>query len=204
MHKRVLSLFGSICRMPESAVEKQLAYRQLSIKSVNSRCWYIQKRTILLKYNLPPALDLLSSSYTKYSWKKIVRNAVDTYWVSRITGEDERHKSLQLLNIQAFTPGKSHTLLNMTTGATREASRIHARLMIATGTYVLQTNRAAYNQNNCDARCQLCGEEDETFSHFLRECLALEETRHPIMQDVFKAIDDIQNRMATTHLELGP
>ena len=80
--------------------------------------------------------------------------------------------------------------------------------MVATGTYVLQTNRAAYNQDNyCEARCQLhvhvCGEEDETLSHFLLWCSALEETRHPIMQDVFKAIDDIQHRMATTRLELS-
>ena len=113
-------------------------------------------------------MELLSSSYMKYSWKKIVRNSVDAYWVSRITGEAERHKSLQLLNIQAFTWGYT----------------IHARLMVATGTYVLQTNRAAYNQNNCDARCSLCGEYDETLSHFLLECSALEETRHPIIQDV--------------------
>ena len=68
---------------------------------------------------------------------------------------------------------------------------------------VLQTNRAAYNQNNCDSSCQLCGEEDETLSNFLLEYSALEETRHPIMQDVYKAIDDIQHRMVTTRLELG-
>ena len=54
--------------------------------------------------------------------------------------------------------------------------------MVATGTYVLQTNRAAYNQEKkCDARCQLCGEDDETLSHFLLECSALEETRHPML-----------------------
>ena len=53
--------------------------------------------------------------------------------------------------------------------------------MVATGTYVLQTNRAAYNQNNCDARCQLCGEDDETLFHLLLECSALEETRHHML-----------------------
>ena len=68
---------------------------------------------------------------------------------------------------------------------------------------VLQTNRAAYNQNNGDASCQLCGEEDEVLSHILLEYSDLEETRHPIMQDVFKAIDDNQHRMAITRLELG-
>ena len=42
MHKRVLSLIRSICRTPESAVEKQLVHRQLSVKSINSNNWYIQ------------------------------------------------------------------------------------------------------------------------------------------------------------------
>ena len=58
-------------------------------------------------------------------------------------------------------------------------------------------------RKKCDARCHLCGEDDETLFHFLLECSALEETRHPIMKDVFKAIDDIQHRMTTTRLELG-
>ena len=182
--KRALSLFGGICRMPASSVEKQLAYRQLNVKSISSNSWYIQIRAILLKYNLPPALDLLSSSYSKYSWKRVVRNAVDTYWVSKITGEAEMHRSLQFLNIRSFVPGKSHPLLNVITGSAREASRIHARLMIATGTYVLQTNRASYSQNACEATCLL-------------ECSALEETRRPILQEVLKARDDVQRPNGT-------
>ena len=34
IHKWALSLFGNVCQLPETAVEKQLAYRQLSVKSI--------------------------------------------------------------------------------------------------------------------------------------------------------------------------
>lgn len=41
IHKRALSLFGNVCRLEESTVEKQLARRQLSVKSIDSSSWYI-------------------------------------------------------------------------------------------------------------------------------------------------------------------
>ena len=110
------------------------------------------------------SLDILCSSYSKYARKRVVRNTVDTYWVSKITGEADRHRSLQFLNIRSYMPGKSHPLLNVITWSTREASRIHARLMVATCTYILQTNKDTFNQNDCDATCLLCGEDGETLS----------------------------------------
>ena len=144
------------------------------MKSINSNSWYIQIRAFLLKYNLPQlwicSVRLIQS---------IPGNAVDRYWVSKITGVTERQRSLQLLNIRLFVPEKSYPLLNVITVFTREASRIHARLMVATGTlgsFVLQTYRATYNQNDCDATCLLCDDDDETLSHILLECSALEET----------------------------
>ena len=140
-------------------------------------------------------MDLLSSSYSKYSWKRVVRNAVDTYWVSKIIGEAERHRSLQFINIRPFTPGKSHPLLNVITGSARVASRLHDRLKVATGTYVLQTNRVTYNQNDCDSTCLLCGDDDETLSHFLLKCPALKEIRCPILREILKARNGVQRHI---------
>ena len=201
IHKRAVSLFGNVCRLPETAVEKQLAFRQLSVKSIQSSSWYIQIGTILLKYNLPPALDLLSSAYTKFIWKKTVRYAVHAYWVNKITTEAGRHKSLQFLNTQSYIPGKSHPLLHIVTGSTRKASRIHARLLVATGTYYLQTNRAAFRQCASDAICLLCGMTEETLFHFLLECPSLGLIRGPIMQEILDVVHDVTQ--STGQLSIG-
>ena len=44
IHKRILILYGSICRLDESSIEKQLARRQLTVKGVDSYSWYIEVR----------------------------------------------------------------------------------------------------------------------------------------------------------------
>ena len=41
VHKRILALFGSICRLNEDSVEKRLCRRQISVKSYSSHSWFI-------------------------------------------------------------------------------------------------------------------------------------------------------------------
>ncbi|MEW8547754.1 MAG: reverse transcriptase family protein, partial [Candidatus Thiodiazotropha sp.] len=53
IHSRALTLFGSICRLDEEAVEKQVARRQLSVKGDNSCSWFVDLRNLLWKYELP-------------------------------------------------------------------------------------------------------------------------------------------------------
>ncbi|CAC5371114.1 unnamed protein product [Mytilus coruscus] len=65
IHKKILSLFGNICRQPHDSLEKQIAYRQLLMKTDDSHSWFIIVKTILAKYNLPSALYLLDSQIQK-------------------------------------------------------------------------------------------------------------------------------------------
>ena len=72
VHKRALSLFGSICRLDETAaVEKQLARRQLAVKSIDSSSWYISIRKILTKYSLPDGWNLLDNPPQKQGGKPL-------------------------------------------------------------------------------------------------------------------------------------
>ena len=56
IHKRVLSLFGNICRLEGTSTEVRLAERQLKVKDDSSHSWYIAVKNIMRKYGL---LDLL-------------------------------------------------------------------------------------------------------------------------------------------------
>ena len=91
------------------------------------------------------------------------------------------------MNCTMLIPGKCHPLLFNPSGGVHEASRIPVRLRIATGTYILQCNRAIYNQFECDSMCNLWGDADETLTHFLLECKALRECRQPIMAAIESA-----------------
>ena len=90
------------------------------------------------------------------------------------------------MNCMLFVPGKCHPLLTNRSGGAHEASRIPVRLRIATGTYILQCNRAIYNQFECGATCNLCDDADETITHFLLECKALQDKTRFILsrQDI--------------------
>ena len=48
----------------------------------------------------------------------------------------------------------------------QDINRIPTRLELATGNYMLQTMRTAYNQNPVDPICKLCNQAEETVSHF--------------------------------------
>ena len=45
---------------------------------------------------------------------------------------------------------------------------------VLTRTYILQTNRVKFNQNEVKPVCQLYKEDDETLQHFLINCKSLE------------------------------
>lgn len=55
------------------------------------------------------------------------------------------------------------------------------RAKITTGTYILQSTRAKFNQYQVSQRCPLCQMEDETLQHFLLECKSLEPVRKPFV-----------------------
>ena len=58
------------------------------------------------------------------------------------------------------------------------------KLKLAAGTYILQTNRAAFNQNDVKPTCLLCNDGDKTLAHFLRFCKSLETVRKSILGDL--------------------
>ena len=55
------------------------------------------------------------------------------------------------------------------------------KLMLVTSTYILQVNRASFNQNQVNPRCLLCHQGDGTEEIFLLKCPALAGVRNPII-----------------------
>ena len=60
-----------------------------------------------------------------------------------------------------------------------------------TGTYIFQTNRVVFNQNNqIDPTCMLCKSVEETLRHFLLQCETFDCVRHPILRDLKYRLKD--------------
>ncbi|MEW8547264.1 MAG: hypothetical protein AB2693_27460, partial [Candidatus Thiodiazotropha sp.] len=191
IHKRALTFYGSICRLDESTIEKTLARRQLCVKSYAGNSWFVEIRRLCVKYGLADPYSFLDCPPSKYQWKRMVREAVNTYWASTLKERAALYQALDFLHVDNFWPGKKHPII-MNVGNVTDIPRIHTKLKMVTGTYVLQSNRASFNQNQVDATCQLCHQADETISHFLLDCSSLETTRQPILGPII----DIANRLA--------
>ena len=177
LHKRVLGTLGSVLR--SSSIERGIAERQILIKDHKSKSWFVYVNSILSQYSLPSTLDLLNSELTKASWKQ-----AHTYWVNKIKLEASDKSSLRFLNTENCEIGEVHCVwknASFNPMAIKKAG-IKARLM--TGTYVLQSVRAKFNQYNVDPTCLLCGENPEDHEHFLLRCRSLAESRDPFIETI--------------------
>ena len=111
IQKRILALFGSICRLSEESVEKRLARRQLSIKSYSSYSWFVIVKELLIKYDLDPQFCLLDAKLSKAQWRVRVAKAVNSYWTEKLIYEAGLYSTLRNMNCTLFIPGKCHPLL---------------------------------------------------------------------------------------------
>ncbi|MCG7875776.1 MAG: reverse transcriptase domain-containing protein [Candidatus Thiodiazotropha endolucinida] len=182
IHKRMFSLFGNITRLPETAIEIRLAKRQLEIKTFKSHSWFIAVKKLLIMYDLPTAEELLENPFGKYRWKKRFNMAVNKYWTDKIVSQSELYSSLRYLS-KTFIVGKCHPAVKPYSYSDRDIYRIPVKNKILTGTYILQSNRAKFNQNEVNPTCQLCRMDNETIQHFLLNCKELDTVRKPILND---------------------
>jgi hypothetical protein len=62
-----------------------------------------------------------------------------------------------------------------------------------TGTYVLQTKRIKFYQDESDPTCLLCRNAEETIQHFILDCQKLESERMKILMEISATWQNIQN-----------
>lgn len=133
-----------------------------------------------MRYSLSHPYAILDCPPSKFQWKRVVRDAINTYWANVLKERAALYTTLHFLYVENYWPGRKHLLIK-NIGSVADVPRIHTRLKMVTGVYVLQVNRVAFNQNQIDATCQLCQQADETIDHFLLDCPSLELARQPVL-----------------------
>ncbi|CAH1802943.1 unnamed protein product, partial [Owenia fusiformis] len=108
------------------------------------------------------------------------------------------------------TPGSLHSSWANSHLNHHDTLRATVKARLMTGTYILQSNRAALNQYRVDPTSQLCLISSETPAHFVTNCPALSKTRakhlqtleHIIPSPLFIAIT--QDNDTLTHITIDP
>lgn len=76
IHIRTLGLFNNICNQADNSVEKNLARRQLIVKSNESNSWFIEIKYTPRKYNLQEASWYLDTPSKKYVWTSTMKRQI--------------------------------------------------------------------------------------------------------------------------------
>ena len=86
--------------------------------------------------------------------------------------------SLKYINNYTLKVGKCHHIWSTVRSSIHDSRRAHLKCRLLTGTlYILQGNRAAFNQYQVDPTCRLCSVSPETRQHFISECSFLSPER---------------------------
>ena len=102
IHQRALTFFGNICRLSNTCIEKRLAIRQCSLKSVDSHSWFSSIKKLLIQYDLPQMDILLYEMPSKYVWSRKVKEGIYTHWRNRILCDADLYSSLQYMDTTMY------------------------------------------------------------------------------------------------------
>ena len=188
--KKYLTQLMNILR--SEGVEKELAWRQLSVKDTKSKSWFIYVSNILRKYNLPSIYDLLENPIPKLKWRETIKLAVSRYWKSEIKQDGMQKGTLEHLNFDNFQIGKPHHIWVSAAIDTLQVKKAGVKANLLTGTYKLQATVAKYQGGTVSPQCRMCKSEEENLQHFLLDCSALSETRGRFIATIYQILDKIE------------
>lgn len=184
-HVKVVNFFGNIARSDNNSLEWKIAERQLAVKQHTSHSWFIELKKIFYIYGITDIENYLHYPLGKEKWKTVLIRKIKDYWKEKLLRQKEMYSSLNYLSSN-YHLGKTHPIVNLPFANPSDIPRIATRLKIVTGTYLLQTNRAAFSKS-VKGTCQLCDDADETLEHFLLACKKLMNTRQKIMTGIIEA-----------------
>ena len=173
IHKNILNLFVNSARS-QSSVEYDIIEKQLVMKSSDESSWCNEVKRILCVYGLPSAYKLFFNPP-----------------LLKTLGSLCKKKSLKYLNPKSVVVGIPHICWSSVRYNIRDNRRAEMEVKILTGTYILHTNRASFNQYSVDQTCKVCQEEPEDRAHFIARCESLDHVRQPYKHKLENVFMDI-------------
>ena len=137
-------------------------------------------------YKLAHLIDVMESTTSKEAWRNVVDEAIHKLWKELIEKEAESKSSICFLN-KSFISRKSHLIWGATSTCPWDVRWAMIKARLLSGSYILQCNRAIFNQTH-NTTCPLCRAEEEDTVHFLIMCTALKDVRKPSMEALLQQI----------------
>lgn len=167
----IAALLAGIARN-RSNVIYHLATNQLATKSTTSASWFVYAAQRLMKYNI--SIDSILGGTLR---PNAAKPTIIRHWEYHLKAEAYEKSTLKHLNISECSLQRPHVLWTCSQDSLHRQRRSTIRVRLATGVYMLQSMRSAFNQHAVDPTCQLCGKAPEDLQHFLLHCETLARLR---------------------------
>ena len=129
----------------------------------------------MYKYSLTNIYHVIGHIESPEGWRVLVKQHIDSYVEAEWAQESK--VSLQWLNVQLLKVGQTYQVWKAIPHDVRTVKRAYPNLCLLTGTYILQENRARFNQYTVRDCCLLCRAGAETHTNFIAGCSRLEPIR---------------------------
>ena len=110
--------------------------------------------------------------------------------MDKIKLEASEKSSLIFLITQKYEIGEVHYVWKNAGVNLMAIKKAGMKVRLMTGTHVLQSNRAKFNQCSVNPTYLLCGEDPEDLEQFLLKCRALKVIRDPFIEKTISLLND--------------
>ena len=191
IHLKQLSLFGMICRLPNSILHKH-AINIFSSQTISPHSWFHQIRDHCLAYGLPHPLKLLTSPLKKDRFKKMIKSRVIDYWEKTLRAEAEPLLSLTYLKPSFMSLTKTHPLWSTAGCSPSKVAMATIQARMVSGRYRTEYLCRHWSSNKTGV-CLLseqCKTSIEDLPHILCLCPALQHTREKLVSYTLSYCND--------------
>ena len=180
LHLRLLSVFGMICRLPGTFLNKIALYQLVSAKS-SSGSWFLQIRELCIKYGLPSPMTLIQYPLTKARYKSLVKSHVMDFWEVHLRCEaaSMRKASLKYFKADYMSLSKPHEIWTTCGSSPFEINKAVVQAKMLSGRYATDQLSRHWTQNR-EGLCRIpgcTGQDIGSLEHLLLFCPALNEIR---------------------------
>ena len=182
IHRRQLSLFGMITRLPNNILHKTATTILLS-SSDNSKSWFIGIRQLCDQYSLPYPLLLLKNPPTKHSFNKLVKSRILDYWEKHLRSVAASKSSLEYFKPSFMSLTSPHQMFITCSSNSFETNKSTCQASLISGRYKTDYLARHWVKENPSGYCVLCPGLDtpDTLDHFVLFCEALTPARTNVL-----------------------
>ena len=203
-HLRQLNLFAMLSRLQDNILHK-LAKYLLTTSPDSSHSWIMNIKKLCNLYQLPHPLTMLESPPSKESFKKLMKDKVQTYWEKKLVLESAPLDSLAFFKPQYMSLSSPHPIITTCGTNPYEINKAIIQLKFLSGRYRTD-HLVSHFQPSSSPTCQLsCNQPDAIgdTKHLLLHCSTLSTRRallfdywtdmtstNPVLSDIVKKMKE--------------